>query len=343
MLPWIVTGEVPMTVLRVRRREFVAALGGAAAWPMVARGQQPPRLRRIGVLTGIGIDDPAVGTARYTAFQQGLQQLGWTDGTNVRIDVRSSASDPNSIPKYAAELVALSPDVLVAFATQNVAALQRVTRSIPIVFASVVDPVGAGFVKNLARPGGNTTGFTSFEYSLSGKWLELLKEIAPSVKRIAVLRDPRLAGGIGQYAVIQAMATAGVELSAIDMLDAGEIERALVAFADEPNGGLIITTSFTAVTLRNRIISLATQYRLPNIYSYRYYPESGGLASYGPNPFESYRLAAGYVDRILKGERPADLPQAPTKYELVINLKTANALGLHVPQSLLARADEVFE
>jgi putative ABC transport system substrate-binding protein len=327
----------------VKRRAFIAALGGAAAWPMVARAQQSPGLRRIGVLTGIGVDDP-VGTARYTAFRQGLQQLGWTDGANLRIDARSSRGDPNSVPKYAAELVALSPDVLVAFATQNVAALQRITRSVPIVFASVVDPVGAGFVKNLARPGGNTTGFTSFEYSLSGKWLELLKEIAPSVKRVAVLRDPRIAGGIGQYAVIQAMAAAEVELSAIDMLDAGEIERALVAFADEPNGGLIVTTSVTAVTLRDRIISLAMQHRLPNIYSYRYYPESGGLASYGLNPFDSYRLAAGYVDRILKGEKPADLPvQAPTKYELVINLKAAKVLGLTVPPSRLARADEVIE
>jgi putative ABC transport system substrate-binding protein len=225
----------------------------------------------------------------------------------------------------------------------SVAALQRVTHSIPIVFASVVDPVGAGFVKRLARPGGNTTGFTSFEYSLSGKWLELLKDIAPNVTRVAVLRDPRIAAGIGQYAVIQAMA-AGVELSAIDMLDAGEIERDLAAFADEPNGGLIITTAAAAVTLRDRIISLATRHRLPNIYSYRYWPESGGLASYGPDPFESFRRAATYVDRILKGEKPGDLPiQAPTKYELVINLKVAKLLGLTVPQPALARADEVIE
>jgi putative ABC transport system substrate-binding protein len=327
----------------VNRRAFIAGLGGAAAWPMAARGQQSPGLRRVGVLTGIGVDDP-VGTARYTALQQGLQQLGWTDGTNVRIDLRSSAVDLNSYTKYAAELVSLSPDVLVGFASLSVAALQRVTRTVPIVFASVIDPVGAGFVAKLSRPGGNTTGFIAFEYSLSGKWLELLKEIAPNVTRVAVLRDPRIPNSIGQYAVIQAMAAAGVELSAIDMLDVGAIEHALAAFADEPNGGLIVTTSGTAVTLRDRIISLATRYRLPNVYSYRYYPESGGLASYGPHPFDAYKRAAAYVDRILKGEKPADLPvQAPTKYETVINLKTAKALGLNVPSSLLARADEVIE
>jgi putative ABC transport system substrate-binding protein len=325
----------------MRRREFITGLGSAAACPVVARAQQPELMRRIGVLMSSAADVPQ-GQAHVKAFQQGLKQLGWTDGANVRIDVRSS-SDPNSAFKYAAELVALSPDVLVAFASLSVEALQRATHSVPIVFASIVDPVGAGFVKNLARPGGNTTGFTSFEYSLSGKWLELLKEIAPKVTRVAVLRDPRLAAGIGQYAVIQAMA-AGVELSAIDMLEAGEIERALAAFADEPNGGLIVTADATAVTLRNRIISLATRYRLPNVYSYRYYPESGGLASYGPDPFDSFRRAAGYVDRILKGEKPANLPvQASTKYELVINLKTAKALGLNITPTLLARADEVIE
>jgi putative ABC transport system substrate-binding protein len=327
----------------MKRRTFIAALGGAAAWPLVARGQQSPRLRRIGVLQGIG-DDPQT-VARYRAFLDGFQQLGWTDGVNVKIDMRlSSAGDVGSARKYAAELVSLAPDVIVAFGSQSVAALQRVTRNIPIVFANVVDPVGAGFVKNLAHPGGNTTGFTSFEFSLSGKWLELLKEIAPNVKRVAVLRDPTYAAGIGQYAVIQALAAAGVELSAVDMLDAGEIERALSAFADEPNGGLIVTTTATAVTLRDRIISLARRYRLPNIYSYRYYPESGGLASYGPAPFDNDTRAAGYVDRILRCEKPADLPvQTPTKYELVINLKTAKAIGLDVAQSLLARADEVIE
>jgi putative tryptophan/tyrosine transport system substrate-binding protein len=328
-----------MRIGRTNRREFIVGLGGATAWPVVARAQQT---RRIGVLMSSAADDPQ-GQAHVKAFQQGLQQLGWTDGANVRIDVRSSAGDPNSAFKHAAEMVALSPDVLVAFASLSVEALQRATHSVPIVFASIVDPVGAGFVKNLARPGGNITGFTPFEYSLSGKWLELLKEIAPKVTRVAVLRDPRLAAGIGQYAVIQAMA-AGVELSAIDMLEAGEIERALAAFADEPNGGLIVTADVTAVMLRNRIISLATRYRLPNVYSYRYYPESGGLASYGPDPFDSFRRAAGYVDRILKGEKPANLPvQASTKYELVINLKTAKALGLNITPTLLARADEVIE
>jgi putative tryptophan/tyrosine transport system substrate-binding protein len=328
----------------MKRRAFIAALGGAAAWPISARAQQSSELRRIGILQGIG-DDPQT-LARNRPFLEKLQELGWTDGVNVKIDMRSSsAGDVDSASKYAAELVALAPNVLVTFGSSSVAALQRVTRSIPIVFANVVDPVGAGFVATLARPGGNTTGFTAFEYSLSGKLLELLKEIAPGVTRVAVLRDPTLAAGIGQYAVIQAMASPSrVELSVIDMRDAGEIDRALGSFAHEPNGGLIVTTSATAVKFRDQIISLATRYRLPNVYSFRYYPMSGGLASYGPDPFDSYRRAAGYVDRILKGEKPAGLPvQAPTKYELVIDLKTAKALGLEVPQSLLARADEVIE
>jgi putative ABC transport system substrate-binding protein len=323
----------------MRRREFIAGLGGVAAWPMLARGQQSSQQRCIGVL--IEISDDLVAKARYTAFQQRLQQLGWTDGTNVRIHARWG-TDPNGASKCAAELVALSPDVLVAGASSSVAALQRVTRTVPIVFANVADPVGAGFVSKLARPGGNTTGFAAFEYSLSGKWLELLKEIAPNVSQVAVLRDPRLAAGIGQYAVIQAMAT-GVELSVIDTLDAGEIERALAAFAGDPNGGLIVTAGGMAGWL-GEIISLATRYRLPNVYPYRAFAESGGLASYGPDPFDGYRRAAGYVDRILKGEKPADLPvQAPTKYELVINLKTAKAMDLQISPSVLARADEVIE
>jgi putative ABC transport system substrate-binding protein len=328
----------------VRRREFIAALGGAAAWPFVTVAQPSSALRRIGVLQGIG-DDPQT-VARTRAFLESFQQLGWTDGANVKIDLRSSsAGDVESARKYAAELVSLAPDVFVTFGSSSVAALQWATRSIPIVFANVVDPVGAGFVATLARPGGNTTGFTAFEYSLSGKWLELLKEIAPSVTRVAVLRDPTLAAGVGQYAVIQAMASSpGVELSVIDMRDAGEIERALTSFAHEPNGGLIVTVSATAVKFRDQIISLATRFRLPNVYAFPYYPTSGGLASYGPDPFDSYRRAAGYVDRILKGERPGDLPvQAPTKYELVINLKAAKALGLTIPDSILARADEVIE
>jgi putative tryptophan/tyrosine transport system substrate-binding protein len=328
----------------MRRREFIGALGGAAAWPLTAVAQQSSRLRRIGVLQGIG-DDPQA-EARNGAFLDGLQQLGWTDGVNVKIDMRSSnAGDVDSARKYAAELVSLAPDVFVTFGSSSVAALQRVTRSIPIVFANVVDPVGAGFVATLAHPGGNITGFTAFEYTLSGKLLELLKEIAPSVTRVAVLRDPTLAAGIGQYAVIQAMASSsGVELSVIDMRDAGEIDRALASFAHEPNGGLIVAVSGTAVKFRDQIISLATRYRLPNVYAFPYYPTSGGLASYRPDPFDSYRRAAGYVDRILKGEKPSDLPvQAPTKYQLVINLKTAKALGLTIPPSLLARADEVIE
>jgi putative tryptophan/tyrosine transport system substrate-binding protein len=328
----------------MRRRAFIAGLG-AAAWPLVTVAQPSSALRRIGVLQGIG-DDPQA-QARNRAFLDGLQRSGWTDGVNVKIDVRSSnAGDAESARKYASELVSLAPDVLVTFGSSSVAALQRVTRSIPIVFANVVDPVGAGFVATLAHPGGNITGFTAFEYTLSGKLLELLKEIAPSVTRVAVLRDPTLAAGIGQYAVIQAMASSssGVELSVIDMRDAGEIDRALASFAHEPNGGLIVAVSATAVKFRDQIISLATRYRLPNVYAFPYYPTSGGLASYGPDPFDSYRRAAGYVDRILKGEKPSDLPvQVPTKYELVINLKAAKALGLTVPQTLLARADEVIE
>jgi putative tryptophan/tyrosine transport system substrate-binding protein len=326
----------------MRRREFITLIGGAAAaWPLAAQAQQVG-MKRIGVLSSIG--DP-VEMARYTVFRQGLQQLGWTDGVNVKIDVRSGTGDSDSVREKAAQLVALTPDVVLASASASVAALQRVTRNVPIVFANVIDPVGAGFVANLAHPGGNTTGFTAFEYNLSGKWLELLREIAPGIKRVAVLRDPTLAAGIGQYAVIQATASSsGVELSPIDMLDAGEIERAVTAFAHEPDGGLIATGSAYALKQRDLIISLATRYRLPNVYAFRYYPESGGLASYGPNPIEAYRRAAGYVDRILKGEKPADLPvQAPTKLELVINLKTAKAIGLTIPGTVLARADEIIE
>jgi putative ABC transport system substrate-binding protein len=276
----------------------------------------------------------------------GLQQLGWTDGRNVRIDTRWPGGDADRARKYAAELVALAPDVILASSTTGVAALQRITRSVPIVFASVIDPVGAGFVATMARPGGNTTGFSAFEYSLSGKWLELLKEIAPNLTRIAILRDPTLAAGIGQFAVIQAMAppSLAVELAPIDMHDPGETEHAITAFAREPNGGLIVTASPLAATYRDLIISLATRYRLPNVYGFRYYPASGGLASYGPDTADEFKRAADYVDRILKGEKPADLPvQAPTKYQLVINLKTAKALGLVVPTALLARADEVIE
>jgi putative tryptophan/tyrosine transport system substrate-binding protein len=333
-----------MSIRGMQRREFIGGLSGAVAWPFATVAQQSSGLRRIGILQGIG-DDPQT-IARNRPFLEKLQELGWTDGVNVKIDMRSSsAGDVDSASKYAAELVSLAPDVLVTFGSSSVAALQRITRSIPIVFANVVDPVGAGFVATLARPRGNTTGFTAFEYSLSGKLLELLKEIAPGVTRVAVLRDPTLASGIGQYAVIQAMASpSSVELSVIEMRDAGEIDRALASFAHEPNGGLIVAVSATAVKFRDQIISLATRYGLPNVYAFRYYPASGGLASYGPDPIDSYRRAAGYVDRILRGEKPADLPvQAPTKFELVINLNAAKALSLDVPQTLLARADEVIE
>ena len=330
----------------MRRREFITLLGGMALTaPRAAFSQATDRTRRIGVLMPLAVDDPEA-KARLAAFLDGLQQLGWTDGRNVRIDTRWPGGDADRSRKYAAELVALEPDVILASSTASVAALQRITRSVPIVFASVIDPVGAGFVATMARPGGNTTGFSAFEYSLSGKWLELLKEIAPNLTRIAILRDPTLAAGIGQFAVIQAMAppSLAVELAPIDMHDPGETEHAITAFAREPNGGLIVTASPLAATYRDLIISLATRYRLPNVYGFRYYPASGGLASYGPDTADEFKRAADYVDRILKGEKPADLPvQSPTKYQLVINLKAAKALGLVVPTALLARADEVIE
>jgi putative ABC transport system substrate-binding protein len=327
----------------MRRREFISLVGAAAvAGPLAAHAQQPER--RIGVLMSFPADDPE-GQARLRAFVEGLQHLGWTDGRNVKIEVRWPVGDADR-SRSAEGLVALAPDVILASTSSSVAALQRITRSVPIVFASVIDPVGAGFVASLSRPGGNTTGFLSFEYSLSGKWLELLKEIAPHLTRVAVLHDPALAAGIGQFAAIQAMApsSSGVELTTIDVRDPGEIERAITAFAAARNGGLIVTASQPSVIHRNLIISLALRYGLPNIYPFRYYPASGGLASYGPDPTDEHKRAAGYVDRILKGEKPADLPvQAPTKYELVINLGTAKKLGLDVPTTLLARADEVIE
>jgi ABC-type uncharacterized transport system substrate-binding protein len=326
----------------MRRREFILAGGATIARPLAAWAQQPKR--RIGVLMSMAADDPE-GQARFAAFLDGLQKLGWTNGRNLRIDTRWPLGDVDR-SRSAEELVALAPDLILASASASVAALQRITRTVPIVFANVIDPVGAGFVASLARPGGNTTGFSAFEYSLSGKWLELLKEIAPNLKRAAVLRDPALAAGIGQFAAIQAMApqSLGVELTTIDVRDPGEMERAITAFAREPNGGLIVTASQSVVTHRELIISLATRYHLPNVYAFRYYPASGGLASYGPDPVDEFNRAAAYVDRVLKGEKPADLPvQAPTKYALVINLKTARALGLNVSAPLLARADEVIE
>jgi putative tryptophan/tyrosine transport system substrate-binding protein len=331
----------------MKRREFITLLGGAAAvaWPLAARAQQPERVRRIGVLMASAADD-SESQARIAAFLQGLQQLGWADGRNVRIDTRWATTDADDIRRHAAELAALAPDVLVAATgTVTAAPLLQATRTVPIVFVQVIDPVGAGFVVSLARPGGNATGFTIYEYGMSGKWLELLKEIAPSMARAAVLRDPAIASGIGQFAAAQAVAPSlGVELSPVDVRDAGEIDRAVTAFARSPNGGLIVTASALATRHRDLIIALAARHRLPAVYSYRYMVVAGGLVSYGPDSLDQYRRAAGYVDRILKGEKPSDLPvQAPTKYALVLNLKTANALGLDIPTTVLSRADEVIE
>jgi putative tryptophan/tyrosine transport system substrate-binding protein len=331
----------------MKRREFITLLGGAAAvaWPLAALAQQPDRVRRIGVLMASAVDD-SESQARIAAFLQGLQQLGWADGRNVRIDTRWATTDADDIRRHAAELAALAPDVLVAATgTVTAAPLLQATRTVPIVFVQVIDPVGAGFVVSLARPGGNATGFTIYEYGMSGKWLELLKEIAPRMVRAAVLRDPAIASGIGQFAAAQAVAPSlGVELSPVDVRDAGEIDRAVTAFARSPNGGLIVTASALATRHRDLIIALAARHRLPAVYSYRYMVAAGGLASYGPDSLDQYRRAAGYVDRILKGEKPADLPvQAPTKYALVLNLKTAKALGLDIPTTVLSRADEVIE
>ena len=330
----------------MRRREFITLLGGAAvAGPRAARAQQADRVRRVGVLESRAADDTE-GQTRLAVFVQRLQELGWTDGRNMRVDYRWGAADADRYRTSAAELVALAPDVILAASSASLAALQQATRTVPIVFVNVIDPVGAGFVAGLARPGGNATGFTLFEYSLSGKWLELFKEISPNLTRIAVFRDPALAAGIGQFAVIQAMApqSFGVELSPIDVHDAGEIDRAVAAFARGSNGGLIITASPGAVVHRELIILLAARYRLPAVYPFRYFVTSGGLISYGPDTTDQFRRAAGYVDRILKGEKAADLPvQAPTKYELAINFKTAKALGLTVPPSLMAQADQVIE
>jgi ABC-type uncharacterized transport system substrate-binding protein len=330
----------------MKRREFITLLGSAAAaWPLAARAQQADRVRRIGALIGAPSADNPDAQANIRAFLQVLQQLGWTDGGNVRIDIRWGAGNADDIRKYAAELAALAPDVIFASGTASVGPMLQATRTVPIVFANVADPVGAGFVESLARPGGNASGFIQFEYSLSGKWLELLKQIAPGVTRAAVLRDPAITSGIGQFAVIQSVApSVGVEVSAINVRDAGEIERAVTAFARSSNGGLIVTASALAVLHRQLIIALAARHKLPAVYYRRYFVTSGGLISYGYDVVEQFRGAAGYVDRILKGATPADLPvQAPTKYELVINLKTANALGLDVPATVLARADEVIE
>ena len=330
----------------MRRREFITLFGVAAlAVPRAARAQQADRVRRVGVLMSRAAGDPEE-QARFAGFLQGLQKLGWTDGRNVRIDYRWAAAEAARSRTYAAELVALAPDVILASGSTTVAALLQTTRTVPIVFVNVVDPVGAGYVARLARPGGNATGFTAFEYSLSGKWLELLKEIAPNLTRIAILRDPALAAGIGQFAAIQAMAPSsfGVELSPIDVRDGGEIERDVATLARESNGGLIVTGSSSAAVHRELIVMLAARHRLPAVYPFRYFVTSGGLISYGPDPIDVFRRAAGYVDRILKGEKAADLPvEQPTKFALVINLKAAKGLGIEIPPTLLAIADDVLE
>ncbi|MFL6973594.1 MAG: ABC transporter substrate-binding protein [Xanthobacteraceae bacterium] len=328
----------------MRRREFIVLIGSATAWPLGARAQQRERVRRIGVLNSLAADDPE-GQARLKAFQQGLQQLGWTDGRNVQIDVRWPAGNPDRIRSYAAELVALAPDVILATGAATVEPLLHVTRAVPIVFTLVVDPVGAGYVDSLARPGGNATGFVNFEYGVSAKWLELLKQITPGVTRVAVIRDPAISAGLGLLGAIQSVSpSVGVEVSPVDVRDAAEIERAVTAFARAPNGGLIVTGSALAVVRRDLIIALAARHKLPAIYFERFFVTGGGLVSYGPNFTDQFRSAAAYVARILKGEKPAELPvQAPTKYELVINLKTAKALGLSIPRPLLLRADRVIE
>jgi putative ABC transport system substrate-binding protein len=327
----------------IRRRVFITLLGGAAAWPFAARAQ-PARLRMIGVLLNLTADDPR-SHFQLAAFAQGLQEAGWAIGRNVRIEFRFGAGDGELYRKYAAELAALAPDVILTVGGTSAGALRQASRSVPIVFVNVVDPVSRGLVASLARPGGNTTGFTQFEFSPSGKWLELLKQIAPSVTQAAVVRDPTQISDVGEMAAIQTAAPSfGVELTPVDARNADEIERAVTAFARGPSGGLIVASSTRAQIHRGLLISLAAKHRLPAIYPYRFYVVDGGLMSFGIDDIDQFRLAAGYVDRILKGEKPADLPvQAPNKYETVINLKTAKALGIEVPSRLLARADEVIE
>jgi putative tryptophan/tyrosine transport system substrate-binding protein len=328
----------------LKRREFITLLGGAAAaWPLAARAQQGERMRRIGVLMATAADEPE-SQARLSAFLQALQQLGWTDGRNLRIEYRWSAGDAARLRRDAAELVALAPDVVLAGVGATPTALLEASRTVPIVFAQSIDPVGSGLVESLARPGGNGTGFIQFEYSLSGKWLELLKEVAPRIMRVGILREPGSAG-IGQWAIIQAVANSlDVELKPIGLSDAGEIERGVSAIASSANGGLIVVVSGASLIHRELIVRLAARHQLPAVYAYRVFVTGGGLMSYGPDITGQYRRAASYVDRILKGEKPGDLPvQRPTKYELVINLKAAKALGLEIPPTVLARADEVIE
>jgi putative ABC transport system substrate-binding protein len=324
----------------MRRREFIGLIGGgAAAWPFAAIAQQDQRIKRIGVFPSAGLQ------SRVEAFLQAMQQLGWSDSRNVRFDIRWGAGDPETDRKRAEELVALAPDIIMAFGSAPMAALLQATRSVPVVFAGIVDPVSAGYVASLARPGGNATGFLLFEYGVSGKWLELLKQLAPGLKRAAVLRDPTIPAGIDQFAMIQSVSPSlGVDVVPISFADAAAIERSIATFADTPNGGLILTAGPLSIEHRNLVIALAARYKLPAVYWDRECVVGGGLMAYGPDVLDQYRRAAGYVDRVLKGEKPADLPvQAPTKYELLINLKTAKALGLDVPPALLASADEVIE
>jgi len=332
-----------MTVT-IGRRELLAALGGAAAWPLAARAQQRERMRRIGVLAALSADD-ALAQARNAAFLQGLADLGWRVGRNVQIDFRWAGIDTARYPKYAVELVELAPDVILAVGASVVWPVLDATRTVPVVFVQVTDPVGAGYVASLARPGGNATGFTLFEFGISAKWIEFLKQIAPSMTRAAVLLDPMVPAGLGMLGAIQSIASSlRVELTPISLRDAHEMERAVTTFARGSNSGLIVLPSAPTVRYREQIIAQAAQHRLPAMYPYRYFVAASGLISYGPDEIEQYRQAAGYVDRILKGEKPADLAvQAPTKYELVINLKTAKTLGLEIPPTLLARADEVIE
>ena len=327
----------------MRRRDFISFLGGAVAIPVAARAQQGERARLVGMLNILGSDDPEA-KVRLTIFQQALQQLGWQVGRDLNIENRQVGGDIDRLRRYATELVALAPDVIVSIGSVSVGAVQQATRTIPIVFVNVPDPVGAGFVQNMAHPGGNTTGFSNFEYSMSGKWAELLKQTAPRTTRALVLRDPTSAAGIGQFASVRSVAQSlGVELTPLDVRDTGEIERGVQTFARVGDGGAIVTAGGTAAH-RKLVIDLFARYKLPAIYPYRYYATDGGLISYGPNTHEPIRRAAAYVDRILKGEKPGDLPvQAPDKFELVVNLKTAKALGLNIPQSLLARADEIIE
>jgi putative ABC transport system substrate-binding protein len=328
----------------IGRREFITLLGGAAVWPLAARAQQPQPMRRIAMLQTLAADDREA-QRRNVAFVQGLQQLGWSEGRNLHIDMRWAGGDAERIRRYAAELIALEPDAIMAVGSATVTPLQQTTRTIPIVFVNVPDPVGAGFIDSLSRPGGNTTGFTNFEYGISGKWLELLKEIRPGLTRAAIVRDAAITAGIGQWGAIQSVAPSlGVELSPVNMRDTAEIERAVTAFARAGGGGLIVTGSALAVVHRDLIITLAARYKLPAVYFIRAFVDVGGLMSYGPDVIDQYRRAAGYVHRILKGEKPAHLPvQQPTKYELVINLRTAKGLGLVMPPALLARADQVIE